>query len=115
MPSAAGDLHIALFPGVPWLPAIAEYQPGQAPDPLLLFAVMRDSGIHIDVVDPYLFPANLFARSNQLYRGLDPAWAADVIVRGKKKYDLIISVFESSAVFPLVLRRFSASPSGMLT
>jgi glycosyltransferase involved in cell wall biosynthesis len=105
-----GDLHIALFPGVPWLTAIAEYQPGQAPDPLLLFAVMRDRGIHIDVVDPYPFPANPFARGNQLYRGLDPARAADVVVRGKKKYDLIISVFESSALFPLVLRRFSAFP-----
>jgi hypothetical protein len=50
---------------------------------------MRESGIHIDAVDPYLFPANPFVRSNQLYRGLDPARAADVIIRSKKKYEFL--------------------------
>jgi glycosyltransferase involved in cell wall biosynthesis len=109
MPSAAENLNIALFPGVPWLPEIASYQAGQAPDPLLLFEVMKESGIHVDIIDPYPLPANPFARSNQLYRGLDFVRAADVMFR-RRKYDLILSVFESSALFPLLLRKLSPSP-----
>lgn len=107
MPEATGSLNVALFPGVPWLPAIADYQAGHAPDPLFLYEIMRKSRINVDVVDPYPFPANPFAHSNQLYRGLDLVRAADVIFRSKKKYDLIISIFESSAFFPLLLRKLT--------
>ena len=106
---SVGDISVAIFPGVSWLRAIASYEHGRAPDPLLMYETMRKSGVYTDVIDPYPLPVNPFARNNQLYRGLDFVRAADVIFR-RKKYDLILSVFESSALFPLLLRKLSPSP-----
>ena len=109
MTGGAADIRVAILPGVPWRPAIAAHQPGAAPDPLAMYRLMAEAGVSVDIIDPYPWPANPFARSNQLYRGLDLVRAADVLFRRRQRYDLILTVFESSAVFPLLLRRLSAA------
>ena len=103
------SIKVAIFPGVAWQPAITAHQPGSAPDPFAMYRLMAEAGVSVDIIDPYPWPANPFAHSNQLYRGLDLVRAADVLFRRGKRYDLILAVFESSAVFPLLLRKLSAA------
>jgi glycosyltransferase involved in cell wall biosynthesis len=59
---------------------------------------------NVDIIDPFGFPLNPLRNKHGLLSGLDPARAVKVLSR-LKKYDLILSIGESSAASLLLFRK----------
>jgi glycosyltransferase involved in cell wall biosynthesis len=65
---------------------------------------LAERGIDFIAVDPFSPPCNPFGRGHPFFAGLDPLRAL-VVMFHHRSADLVISVFESSAVVLILLRR----------
>ena len=83
---------------------------GQIEDKRRVAKILAERGIEVRLIEPYDRPWNPFAKSHSIFRSLDPLRALRVIFR-ERDSDVVISFFESGAVFLLLLRgifRFKA-------
>jgi glycosyltransferase involved in cell wall biosynthesis len=103
-PSPLPRLRVIVLPNTPWLPAMASWRPGEAPDPNRFNRLMAERGIDFEVIDPLPPPWNPWGRKHPFFAGLDPARAL-LVMSGRRSADLVIPVFESGAVALLMLRR----------
>ncbi|MDE2007152.1 MAG: glycosyltransferase family 4 protein, partial [Rhodospirillales bacterium] len=88
--------------GDPWRDGAAA--PDTAPDRALLARMLAGHGIDLIERDPLAPPLNPWGRSHPLFAGLDPVRGLGVLL-AERSADLIVSIFESGAVVPLLLRR----------
>lgn len=97
-------VSVVLTPPEPWQPARDRYRGGESPDPMAIYRAMAAEGVDVTLLDPYPRPWNPFFEWHPIYMGLDPVRAMNVIF-GKRKIDMVLSVFEASCAVPLLLRR----------
>lgn len=98
-------LRVTLIPPEQWLPRRRSYQPGLEPRLGAIDQILKDEhGIDMEVLDPADFSRVPLVKEHPLYSGLDPMRAWRVLTQ-RRDVDLVISVFESSSVWPLLLRR----------
>ena len=95
---------VIFAPPVAWLPGFKQYRPGEEPDPEALIRAMAAEGVDATIMDPAPWPLNPFHGRHPLYRGVDPARALQFLAC-KRSADMIMSVFESSVLIPLLARR----------
>ncbi len=102
----AGDrLRVTLIPPERWTPRRKAHRPGLEPAEGMIDRLLREQhGIDIELMDPADFSRVPFVNRHPLYSGLDP-WRALKILTRRRQQDMIISVFESSSVPLLMLRR----------
>jgi glycosyltransferase involved in cell wall biosynthesis len=98
-------ISVVLTPPEPWWPERHAFHPGKAPDPLEIYRAMAAEGVDVELLDPARKPLNPLYGQHPLYMGLDPARALKVLTR-RRHFDMVLSVFESSCLVNLLLRRF---------
>lgn len=92
-----------IVPPMAWAPEFRSFVPGTAPNPFRIYEEMRSHGLETEIADPFPRPWNPFAGQNTLLESLDPFRAIRTALR-RKRFDLVVSVFEGGAT-PLVLLR----------
>jgi glycosyltransferase involved in cell wall biosynthesis len=97
-------ISVVLTPPEPWWPERKAFRSGETPDPLAIYQAMTAEGIDVELLDPRGKPLNPLFGLHPLYMGLDPARALTVLTR-RRRADVILSVFESSCLVALLLRR----------
>lgn len=97
-------ISVIFAPPVAWLPGFKQYRPGEDPDHEALIRAMAAEGVDATIMDPAPWPLNPFHGRHPLYRGVDPARALQFLAC-KRSADMIMSVFESSVLIPLLARR----------
>jgi glycosyltransferase involved in cell wall biosynthesis len=104
-------MEVALIPPEPWEPERRAFMPGTAPDPYKIYRVLADEGINVTLIDPGSLPWNPFGGMVSYFRGIDPLRSLNILL-SRKKIDLVVSVFETSVLPLLLLRRavFSRVP-----
>ncbi len=96
-------MKVLLAPPIAWLPYRDGFVPGSGPDPRLLARLLAEQGIAITIVDPTSGWRNPFDRKHPVLQGIDP-WRALRTLLHRRRFDVIVSVFEGAAI-PLVLLR----------
>lgn len=96
-------LKVLFLPPIPWLPYRQSFTPGTGPDPFELSKHLLELGITTEIVDPGHRLWRPFARHSTLLASLDPLRGLRVLL-AKRKFDLIVSVFEGAAVSLLLLQ-----------
>ncbi len=97
-------LNVLLLPPQKWQPARNFHIPGSSPSEGLIDRLMAEHhGINTTLLDPNSAPLNPLESFHPLYRGIDPLRALTVLTK-YRSFDLILSVFESSALIPLLFR-----------
>jgi glycosyltransferase involved in cell wall biosynthesis len=86
-----------------WQPARDAFVPGKGPNPFTLYEILAENGIDSEIIDPYQRPWNVLAGRGTVLESLDPLRALRVLT-GRRKIDIVVSVFEGGSV-PLVLAR----------
>jgi glycosyltransferase involved in cell wall biosynthesis len=94
-------LRVLFLPLMQWLPYRKCFSPGTGPDPFELHNHLLELGITTEIIDPGNHLWKPFARHGPLVESLDPLRGLRVALT-KRKFDLIVSVFQGSAV-PLLL------------
>lgn len=74
------------------------------PDPERLHRLLAERGIDLIRVAMFPVPVNPWARSAPFFAGIDPVRSMMVLLRHRSA-DMIVSVFESGAILPALLRR----------
>ena len=97
-------IKVILIPPEPWQPERDNYISGREPNPFAIYDVLAQQNIEVTLFDPHRKPVNPFYGLHPIYMGLDPVRALKLLIAARK-VDLIISVFETSCVIPIVLRR----------
>jgi glycosyltransferase involved in cell wall biosynthesis len=92
-----------LLPSGPWGPKWQAFEPGKGSDPVEMFGLLAEQGIGTKLIDPKPWPWNPFGRQHEIFQGLDPARALQVLTL-ERNCDLVLAVSESSAL-PLLLAR----------
>lgn len=105
----ARRIKALLVPPEQWNPERQAFKPGEAPDPFAIYEAMSVEGVDVTLLDPHGWPLNPVAKFHPLYGGLDPCRVMQIWSR-RNRFDLLLSVFESSCMFPLLLRRLGAAP-----
>ena len=102
------DIKVLVLPPQRWQPARDNFKAGLAPAEGELERLMAQRhGVHMELMDPYDVPINPFGRKHPVYRGIDPVRAVSVLAR-YRSIDLVLSVFESPALLPLLFRSYVA-------
>ena len=101
---ALRHLRVVVLPNRSWQAEVQSFRPGEAPDPDRLRRLLAERGIDFVVVDPLAPPYNPWGHAHPFFAGLDPVRALLLLLRHRSA-DLVISVFESGALFLLLLRR----------
>jgi glycosyltransferase involved in cell wall biosynthesis len=96
--------RVVLAPPERWAPERESFVPNSRPNHFKIYDLMRDQGIEFELLDPSLLAARSVGRRHPIYSGLDPIRALKILA-GRRRVDMILSVFESSAVWPLALRQ----------
>lgn len=104
MAGSNGRLSVVLTPPEPWQPERNAFRPGEAPDPFEIYCGMAAEGVDVELVDPSRKLLNPVYGQHPLYMGLDPARSLKVLTR-RRHVDMVLSVFESSCLVSLLLRR----------
>jgi glycosyltransferase involved in cell wall biosynthesis len=99
-------LRAVVLPPTAWRPAREAFRPGNGPDPLEVFRHLADNGIDISVIDPGKRPLNPLAGRGTVLESLDPLRALRVLT-GHRRADIVVSVFEGSALPIMLLRRLA--------
>ena len=98
-------LNVLLVPPEPWSPRRKAWVPGASPSEEELDRLfLEQHGIRIELIDSHGLPFNPAANMHPIYRGLDPLRSAQLLA-GRRSVDLVMSVFESSVLIPLLMRR----------
>lgn len=97
-------LKVAWLYPIPKRRSLEAARRGEEPDHLSAIDAIRDFGIEPELVDPLPRPLNPFCGKHSLYSGIDPLRAIK-LAASLSKYDLVLSVGESSALVLLFLRR----------
>lgn len=97
-------VNVALVPPEPWAPQRRAWVPGTGPAAGEVDRLLAERhGIHMELIDPNALPWNPMARMHPVYRGLDPVRAMKLLA-ARRDVDLVMSIFESSALLTLLLR-----------
>ncbi|ART53143.1 hypothetical protein CBP34_17805 [Acidovorax carolinensis] len=97
-------LKVVLIPPEEWLPGMETFVHGECPDPVVFFDLLANNhGIDVELIDPGVPKWIPLVHRHPIYRGLDPVRAIKVLF-GRRKVDVVISVFESSATVLSFLR-----------
>jgi glycosyltransferase involved in cell wall biosynthesis len=98
-------LNVLLIPPQKWQPARDTHVVGTAPSEGLIDRLLIEHhDINVTLLDPNSIPLNPLERFHPIYRGIDPVRALTVLTK-YRNFDLVLAVFESSALLPLLLRR----------
>ena len=101
------SINVLLVPPEAWTPQRRAWTPGSGPTAGEVDRLLADRhGIRMELLDPHGLPLNPLANMHPLYRGVDPLRALKVL-GGYRDIDLVMSVFESSVLLALLLRRVS--------
>ncbi|BAJ81205.1 putative glycosyltransferase [Acidiphilium multivorum AIU301] len=95
--------RVLMVPPIRWLPYRETVGEDGGPVPQRLDAALHDLGWCVDILDPGVRPWNPFGGMNPLLQSFDPLRALKILAR-KRRYDLIVSVFEGNAA-PLLMAR----------
>jgi glycosyltransferase involved in cell wall biosynthesis len=107
MAAHSADLvNVLLTPPEPWGPRRAQYCAGAEPDPFAIYRAMASEGVVVRLLDPTGWPRNPLYGRHGLYMGIDP-WRAQHILIRERHVDLVLSIFESSCLLPLLFRRLA--------
>jgi len=98
------------LPLIPWHPASKSFTPGEGPDRLELYRRLASQGIAVDVLDPGNPLWNRIAGTSPFLGSLDPFRALRVALL-KRRYDVVIGGFHSSATSLLLLKAVSRFPT----
>jgi hypothetical protein len=71
----------------------------------LTFRYLEKNEVKFEILDPYTKPLNPFSNGNPFICGLDFVRALRVLLF-RRNVDAVISIFESSGLFILLLRNF---------
>lgn len=82
------------------------FVPGSGPDPFELPKQLRELGIESEAVDPGSYLWKPFAKHSPLVESIDPIRGVKVALT-KRRFDLVVSVFQGPAVPVLLLRRLT--------
>jgi hypothetical protein len=93
-----------VLPNKPWRVSGSVSRGDGEPDPDRLRRLMAERGIDLVVVDPWPPPGNPWGRGHPFFAGLDVLRGIFVLLRYRSAA-LVVSVFESGALIPLLLRR----------
>ena len=104
VPAASRPVRVLLVPPEQWQPERDAFVPGRMPDPFTIYRVMQRYGVEVELFDPHDAVVRSIAGRHPIYTGLDPLRAMKVLTR-HRDIDLLLSVFESPATIPLLLRR----------
>jgi hypothetical protein len=97
-------LRVLLLPTISWQPTWHAFRQGEAPDPVEIWTILRTQyGIDCDLVDPYPWPWNPFARKHPLLQGLDPLRGLQTLHKSRR-YDVILAFSESPALLPALAK-----------
>lgn len=97
-------LRVVLLPNIPWLPTIAANCNGEGPDQGRLLRLLAGHGVDAVIHDPLSPPFNPWGRRHPFFAGFDLVRALRVML-AERSADVVVAVFESGAVVPLLLRR----------
>ena len=98
------SIRAVIAPPIYWMSDRKSFLLDMAPDPFKLFETLEASGIQFELIDPGHRPWNPFAGKSSLLQSLDPLRSLKILL-GRRSSDLVVSVFEGSAVCILALRR----------
>ena len=102
--SSPAPLRVAWLYPLPKRRILSGMAAGSEPDQLSAISRIARYGVSPHLVDPLPFPLNPFARRHSLYSGID-ALRALRVASSLRRYDVILSVGESSALVLLWLKR----------
>jgi len=81
-----------------------KFVPGEAPDPRREFETLWKFGIIFEISDLNKFPLNPMARRGTFYAGFDLVRALKILLFARNA-DVILCIFENTALFLVLLRR----------
>lgn len=96
-------ISVVLIPPERWQNERDAWRPGEGPDPWLIYREMERHGVAVELMDPAALTLRLLRGANPFYTGFDPLRALRVLAL-RRRVDMVLSVFDSSAALPLLLR-----------
>ncbi|MBC7905690.1 MAG: glycosyltransferase family 4 protein [Rhodospirillaceae bacterium] len=97
-------LKVAWLYPAPKRQSLEATRQGKEPDHLSAIDAIREFGIEPELVEPLPWPWNPFCNKHSLYSGIDPLRAVK-LAASLSRFDLVLSVGESSGLVLLFLRR----------
>jgi glycosyltransferase involved in cell wall biosynthesis len=101
--AGGGPLRVLILTNTRIAERFRAYRPGEAPDPGRERRILAEHGVDAILYDRGRFPWNPFARAHPFYAGLDPLRALRIVLF-ERDADLVLCIFESTALFLCLLR-----------
>jgi glycosyltransferase involved in cell wall biosynthesis len=105
-------IKVLFAPSIPWRFAAKKGSDEPGPDFKKIYDCLAEEGIESYFYDPHGKPWNLFAGKDTLLQSIDPLRALDVVLR-KRKFDVVVSVFEGAATSIGALRTITRFPPAL--